>query len=226
MKINVLGKGFVELIDSMPRENMDLRVVECARTSFDGELYGDERDYKLLKYLIDHKELAPLEHCKMTIRVKAPLFVARQWMRYRANAYSEMSLRYTEAQEDEYYVPFQWRLQSKSNKQGSSDEQLLDTDALMLYGIYYDAIETAFDGYKSALAFGVAREQARLLLPAFALYTTFVYTTGLRNVLHFLTERLDSHAQWEMQQYAKAVLQIVRTLAPKTIEYSGLFEGV
>lgn len=228
MKIEVLDKGFVELIDSMPKENMDLRVVQCARTSFNGTIYNDERDYKLLKYLIEHKHLSPLEHCKFTFRIKAPIVVLRQWMRYRTGVFSEISYRYIEVDDDDFYIPSQWRFQSESNKQGSSDK-ILPTDEWehkLLLGFLKDMIDFGYTSYKRALEIGVAREQARLFLPAFALYTTVIWTVDLRNLLHFLNERLAENAQWEIRQYAKAIFEIARHLAPKTIEYSGLLERV
>lgn len=228
MQIKVLDKGFVELIDSVPRENMDLRVVQCARTSFDGTIYNDNRDYKLLKYLIDNRHLSPLEHCKFTFRVKAPIMVMRQWLRYRAGVFSEVSYRYVDANDDDFYVPSEWRFQSENNKQGSSDE-ILPVNGWkhkLLMGFLKDIIDLGYTSYKEALKIGIAREQARLMLPAFALYTTVVWTVDLRNLLHFLDERLAKNAQSEIRQYAGAVLEIAKTLAPKTIEYSGLLERI
>lgn len=86
-------------------------------------------------------------------------------------------------------------------------------------------IDFGYTSYKRALEIGVAREQARLFLPAFALYTTVIWTVDLRNLLHFLNERLAKNAQSEIRQYAKAVFEIASYLAPKTIEYSGFLES-
>lgn len=215
---DVLDKGFVELIDTLPSENMDLRIVQAARVSFNGELYGDDRDYRLLRYLIRNKEFGPLEHCKFSFRVKAPIMVARQWFRYRSASYSEQSLRYTEALEDDFYIPSIWRTQSKTNKQGS-DGVLEEIENIEVSTMYDMNLTECYKAYKFALDSDVAREQARLFLPAFALYTTFLVTHDLRNLLHFIDERVDEHAQFEIRQYALAIKEIASQVAPKTMEY-------
>lgn len=220
--IEVLGNGYVELIDHMPQQNMDLRVVQTARTSFDRVNFGDDRDYKLLKYLIEHKHLSPFESCTFQFKIRCDMATARQWFRYRTGKYSEISRRYTEVGDDEFYIPNVFRTQSINNKQGS-DGVLSEFNSQSAIQFYKHAVYKAKGAYKKLLELGVAREQARYVLPM-AQMTTFVWTIDARNLIWgFLRERTDSHAQFEIRQYANAVLEIVKELMPKTIEYSGLF---
>lgn len=221
MHIKVLDKGFVTLVDHMPRENMDMYVVQCARVSYLGHTKGYEKDMALLKYLLDNKHLAPFEHVQMTFRVRCPLFVRDQWVRHRTASYSIASFRYTEVDETEFYEPEQWRLQANKNKQ-SSDGLLEDYEWASRY--YRNSVDVAVKTYQYLLSQGVAREQARIVLPA-SMYTTMIVTMDLRNLVWgFLVQRIHPHAQAEIRQYALAILDIVKELAPKTIEYSGLFE--
>jgi len=210
----VLDKGFVSLQSVM---GDDLAVVNAARSSFLGDTKGAEKDKNLIGYLMRNEHWSPFQMVEFKWRVKLPIMVARQWMRHDWD-FNEQSFRYTEAQEDEFYMPEVWRIQSTSNKQGSSGEVLnaLDQRYLdeRLQTMYYMGVQY----YKEALRMGVAREEARLFLPAFGLYTTVIAKTNLRNLMFFLKQRLDSHAQWEIQQYARALYVDFCELLPWTAE--------
>lgn len=210
----VLDHGTVQLLDMMPRTDMDMEPVRAARISFGEETKGEEADKKLLKYLIKHKHTSTLEHIVFKFRIDAPVVVWWQWVRHRLVSYNFQSGRYTEMA-DKFYIPSEneWRLQSKSNKQGSdgvipSDEGRYLTDTLIF------GMRRAVQLYEQALEMGVAKEQARLFLPAWCLYYPAYVTTNARSLINFLELRLDSHAQWEIRQYAATVAEICRIYMP------------
>src|SRR6056297_1566772 len=116
-KIEVLDKGFVQLVDHM---GDDRSAVKAARVSYGKELSTDERDKKLINYLLKHGHYSPFEHISCTFHVKAPIFVVRQWFRHRVGmSPNEISRRYTSKQADEFYIPNHIRIQDTKNKQGS-----------------------------------------------------------------------------------------------------------
>lgn len=219
----VLDRGYVELQDMMPHPATNIRpdtaVVSAARVSFMGESKGEDKDRKLLHYLMQHAHTSPFEMVEYKFRVCAPVLVYWQWIRHRTFAYQSVnsqSGRYTEFEEGDFYTPTVWRRQSASNKQGS-EGALEDgasatlTDELLTY--YAEGYRL----YEKALAEGVAREQARVFLPGFAVYYTWVVKVDLWNLLRFLVLRLDRHAQYEIRQYAKAIwFSFLKPTAPWT----------
>jgi len=210
LKIQVLDRGFVELQDMM---GDDLAIVNAARVSYLGESKGAEQDKKLLFYLMEHKHSSPFEQVEFKFLVKLPIFVARQWMRHRTWSYNEQSRRYTD-DTPQCYFPTAWRKQSTNNKQGSDGEV---NEVGFLDGRYLKAVDLALDTYEKMLEMGVAKEQARIVLPH-SLYTTFVAKVDAHNLMHFLTLRLDPHAQWEIRQYAEALYEIMKEKLPWTTE--------
>lgn len=227
MKINVLDQtGHVTL-----RENMgsDLTVVNAARVSYDKRKEEfDSKDRRLLHYLIKNKHTSPLRHATIQFEVYAPLFVARQWWKHAIGssyetltAWNESSRRYV-TEEPEFYTPdsVQWRLAPDSKKQGSG-ELVKDDDerlAIRTSGELLDHVVNSMFLYSQAMSEGIAPEQARLFLPAYAMYVRFMWTTSLQSALHFLDLRLDDNAQWEMREYAKAVAEIVQKQYPETFK--------
>lgn len=223
----VLDKGYVQLLDFMPHPltgvSGDLAIVNAARVSFLGESKGDERDKKLLFYLMEHKHGSPFEMAVFKIRIKAPLMVMHHWVRYRLQSLNAQSGRYTEAKEDEFYIPTVWRKQSTNNKQASDGEiEAIDGSWLS------DALETQFNEgyswYQRALEMGVAREQARLFLPAFAQYSTWVVAINARSLMNVFEQRLSADAQMETRAYAEVIYHnIFRPLLPWTSEAFEMF---
>lgn len=197
----VLDKGFVELQDLMGN---DLAIVNAARVSFLGESKGDEADKKLLHYLMKHAHTSPLEQAEFKFRIKAPVVVWWQLVRHRMASINMQSGRYTEFDEDDFYIPTEWRKQAASNKQASdglvsADYQSGLTSALSNH------IDNSYALYFYALQIGVAREQARLFLPAWCSYYTGVWKIDAHNLLHFLKLRMAQEAQYEIRQYAVAI---------------------
>ncbi|MCV6637422.1 FAD-dependent thymidylate synthase [Candidatus Albibeggiatoa sp. nov. NOAA] len=201
INIPLLDKGYVELQDFM---GDDLSIVNAARVSFLGESKGDIKDKKLLNYLLRHAHTSPFEMVEFKLRVKCPLFVARQWMRHRVWSYNEVSRRYT-SEELDFYIPETWRLQSTDNKQCSSGDAEQQMQAQFTQQMQQH-VEQALDTYNKMIDAGIAREQARMVLPQ-NMYTTFVGKVDGHNLMHFMKLRMDEHAQYEIRVYADAIYE-------------------
>lgn len=208
-EIKVLDKGFVRLVEHM---GGDLAIVQSARVSYAGESKGEERDRKLLTYLLKHQHMTPFEHAVFKFHVKCPIFVARQWFRHRIASYNEVSYRYTETP-DEFYIPEAWRAQDRKNKQGSTAAPQLDHARLT--ESFRGSVEQAYRTYQDLLAAGVAREMARMVLPV-NIYTEFYWTINARSLMNFIDLRADVHAQAEIQRYAEALALLFAGLCPWT----------
>lgn len=198
----------------------DLSVVRAARVSYGNDTKSEDQDRKLLKYLLVNRHTSPFEHVMFTFRVEAPIFVARQWMRHRTWSFNEVSYRYTEAPEEVWH-PEVWRGQSTDNKQMSRGTLSGDT-ALDANDVYEIALTQARWAYSDLLQLGIAREQARAVLPV-ATMTSFYGTVDLHNLLHFLDLRLHPHAQPEIREYAEAIVDLIRPIVPWTLE---IWEGL
>lgn len=218
--IPVLDHGFVRYVDHM---GDDKRVVEAARISYKSPSKGEEQDKKLLAYLWKNKHTSPFEMVKLTLNIKMPIFVMRQYVRHRMQNLNEVSARYTELP-NEFYIPKSWRPQDAKNKQGSTDvgewNPVIDcrlrstrtaTDRLEHH------CEMSYDLYKDLLEAGIAREMARMVLPI-NIYTEIYACWDLKNLFHFISLREDTHAQAEIQVFGKAIKEICKELFPWTVE--------
>lgn len=217
----LLDKGSLQLIDVMPHPNTgvsaDMAVVNAARVSFMGESKGEEADRKLLRYLIRNRHTSPFEQVVLKFRIRAPLVTWWQWVRHRTWSFNFQSGRYTEFEDDDFYVPRDWRRQSASNKQ-ASDGLLPESDARELSYMLDAHCARGYQLYEEALKSGVSREMARLFLPAFGVYYTAVATIDAHNLLGFLRLRDHEHAQHEIRVYAQAIREIMRDVMPWTME--------
>jgi thymidylate synthase (FAD) len=207
--VRVLDKGFVRLVEMM---GGDRGALDAARVCYASRSKGEAKDRGLISYLLRHSHLTPFEHAVFKFHVAAPIFVARQWFRHRFAAYNEMSLRYTEVK-DEFYIPREWRGQDTADKQGSAVSPDLDHAALSAK--LSEVVNFSLKAYQELLAAGAAREMARLALPV-NLYTQFYWTVNCRSLMNFICLRADSHAQWEMQQYALALAGFFKRRMPWT----------
>lgn len=210
--IPVLDHGYVRYVDHM---GSDLRIVEAARISYASPSKGEEADKKLLKYLYANKHTSPFEMAKITINIKLPIFVMRQYVRHRIQNLNEVSARYTELP-NEFYIPTKWRKQDTKNKQGSVDWDGCNYHENLSTALKQQCAK-AYDVYQDLLFHGVAREMARMVLPV-NIYTEIYSCWDLKNLLHFITLREDSHAQAEIQEYGKAIKTILMALFPWTME--------
>lgn len=227
----VLDKGYVRLINVM---GSDIDVVNAARASFQKEIDTlSEQDINLIDFLIREKHDAVLRHCTITLEVYAPLMVARQWYKHAVastyledqNGWNESSRRYI-TEDEEFYIPqpTQWRGAPKNKKQGSNGT--VDNSIGAMYTQRLRKItEEQLQLYKQALEDGIAPEQARLLLPAYGMYIRWRWTVSLNALCHFLTLRKDIHAQWEIQQYAYAIEEIMDECFPYTMKSWRKYRG-
>ncbi len=218
--------GFVEYVEHM---GSDLTVVNSARVSFGKHKEAlDEKDKKLIKYLIKHKHTSTLEHNTVTFRFKVPLYVRSQHMRHRTWSYNEISRRYTDIN-IQFYEPKTFRTQHKSNRQASNCEELIDpkishSHPEMSTSVFTSASQliknhhaTSLELFDKLIESGVCREQARGVLPQ-NLYTEYYGTVNLNNLLKFIELRTHMGSQWEIQKLAKACLNIIEYLWPVTIQ--------
>jgi thymidylate synthase (FAD) len=223
--INVLDHGFVRYVDHL---GSDERIVEAARISYKSPSKGEEQDKKLLKYLYKNLHTSPFEQCSITFNIKLPIFIMRQMVRHRTARLNEMSARYTELP-SEFYIPEKWRIQDTKNKQGSIEKEEYSEPQLVVpkkdghmgeNGVtkyFEEHCEYSYELYQSMIEAGIAREMARMVLPV-NIYTEIYWNMDLKNLIHFIRLRDDSHAQWEIQQYGKAIKEITKELFPWTIE--------
>ncbi len=222
--IQVLDKGFVEIIDYL---GSDLTVVNSARVSFGKRKtkYEDE-DRKLVRFLAKNKHYSPFRHIVVQFHVKAPEFVMRQWYKHvvgietsnssmtKDHAWNEISGRYVPIKD--FYTPEKWRQQSVSNKQGSADNlpPKLNVECANIFDDFMDEVKEV---YEKLLKKGVAKEQARIILPLNQ-YTEVYWTASFQAIMNFIELRDEKTAQWEIQQYAKAIKKLISKIYPETIE--------
>ena len=210
-KIPVLDDGFVCLVDVM---GDDQAVVQAARVSYGEGTKKVSDDRGLIRYLMRHRHSTPFEMVEIKFLCRVPMDSWRQWIRHRTANVNEYSTRYSLAIDAAQRTPpDQWRSQAESNRQGSGD--LLPVEiGRELSASEAELLDRARGLYEERIAKGVAREQARKDLPL-STYTEAYWKVDLHNLLHFLSLRMDTHAQWEIREYATAMgEQIIRPLFP------------
>lgn len=229
MKIDVLDKGYIRLVDTM---GSDLSIANAARVSYDKEsklrIDGSLTiaDQKLIEFLWREKHTSPFRHSALTFEVYAPLMVARQWWKYAVasthiddqNGWNESSRRYI-TENEEFYIPAsnEWRSKPENSKQGSGPV-VEDNVGLGMYVKLTNYIDQGVKFYEDAINIGIAPEQARLFLPAYGMYVRWRWTVSLQGVLTFLEQRLEHDAQVEIQEYAKAVRDLTKQSFPYTFK--------
>lgn len=245
LKADVLDKGYVQLarISANIKENDgqlslsltdDAFIANDARVSVGREVESvGPKEEKLIAFLEREGHSAPFRGAVMTFRIKAPLFVARQWFKYAVGSdhdesiavrdpffsWSEESRRYVES-EPEFYIPEVWRSAPEKRMQGSG-EPLGELHGQYLSGLLMGFTDRGKQLYESTMSQGACAEQARLFLPAYAMYTTWMWTCSVQGCQHFLRQRLAHGAQEEIRQYADAVLAIARQFYPLAMKEFG-----
>lgn len=214
-EIKLLDHGHIRLVDHM---GSDLSVVRSARVSYDAEWRAGEdegKDAKLINYLMKNRHTSPFESVSFTFEVKAPIFVFRQWHRHRTWSFNEISARYAELPE-EFYVPAVDKIttQSVNNKQQRTDEQL--SQAAWCADMIDKTCTDAFSAYRGLIEQGCPRELARGVLPVNT-YSKMFASIDLHNLLGFIRLRDHAHAQYEIQVYAQAMLELVRPIVPVSV---------
>ena len=184
-----------------------------------------EGDQKLIKFLASNGHWSPFSHPQLMFEIRAPLMVINQWRKHRigmaytdedevahdAEGHNEASLRYIEP--NDFYIPTEWRSAPENKKQGSAAPVNASVAAVST-AILDEYTQELFTAYNVLLSHNIAPEQARLVLPAYAIYTTMYWTTSLFGVTRFLNLRTAEDAQFEIRQYANTIEPIVRELFP------------
>jgi thymidylate synthase (FAD) len=197
--IPVLDHGFVRVIDYM---GDDAAVVQAARVSYGRGTRAANEDRGLIRYLMRHRHTTPFEMCEIKYHVKLPIFVARQWIRHRTANVNEYSARYSVLE----------------GAEAAEVLALLREDAARNYDHYLAMLnEDEAGARRDESRRGLARELARMNL-TLNTYTQWYWKIDLHNLLHFLSLRADSHAQYEIRAYAEAMLTTVAAWVPMTFE--------
>ncbi len=210
----VLTHGFVALVDYMGN---DAAIVQAARVSYGQGTKSVRDDRGLIRYLMRHRHTTPFEMVEFKFLVRLPIFVARQWIRHRTASVNEYSARYSIVP-DEFELPpvEEIRYQSQQNRQGRGGP--LPVAAADRFRDDLERVsKEAYSAYQSALEAGVARETARLVLPV-AYYTQWYWKINLWNLFHFLSLRLDPHAQEEIRLYAAEIAKLAQVVCPVAFE--------
>lgn len=226
-EIKVLDHGFVALVDAMPRlvpqgHTADQAIVQAARVSYGHGTKKVSEDRGLIRYLLRHRHTTPFEMVEFKFHISMPIFIARQWIRHRTANVNEYSGRYS-VMPDKFYRPSidAVRKQSSANRQGG--EQTFsagNTDEVATAEAFVQFLadsEKLYERYIGLTEKGVSRELARIGLPV-SLYTQWYWKIDLHNLLHFLSLRMDSHAQEEIQQYSRAMYDLIQPIVPVTME--------
>lgn len=201
--MKVLNHGYIEIKDYMPKnDNVIQYITNIARISYG---YFNEMEYDKAKELVNkmlfNGHSSPFEKVILLFEVKCPLFISKQWMRHRTGSYNEISGRYTEMK-PEFYIPSEERFNQFTDT---------TTDYNSFVSKMTTACEISYNQYLDMVRNNVPKEVARSILP-YGMYTTFYFKMDLHNLFHFLKLRLDKHAQYEIREYAKAIIQIISDL--------------
>lgn len=207
-----LGDG-ISKVELIRVSGSDLDVVNAARVSYGKvAMHITPRDEQLINYLMEHDHTSPFEHNQFSFRIKAPIFVIRQWMRHRMNSYNEISYRYVKSAL-EFYVPTIWRDQDHKNRQGSVG----GAEHPEYTHLFNEALQKITEIYENLLSKDVCREQARGILPL-CTYSEFIFTTNLHSLMHFIRLRTHPGAQWEIRVYAQAMLDMAEVYFPASLK--------
>jgi thymidylate synthase (FAD) len=213
----------VELLDSM---GSDLEVVNAARVSFKKQssfeydkddpfnLYLNNKDINLIKYLANNNHHTPFGHCFLSFRIKAPIFIARQLAKHQIGlCWNEVSRRYVD-DEPEFYLPQSWRYRGENIKQGSSDF-IINEEIFCSDKISKDLCQNALNTYSYLIKIGVCPEQARMILPQ-NMMTEWIWSGSLLAFLRVCKLRLDPHTQKETTLVAKEIIKYIKEHFPES----------
>lgn len=205
----------VELLETF---GSDLMVCTAARVSYNKEAsnYTEEQNAKLIKYLVDHKHTSVFRHPQLQFRITCPIYVSRQLEKHQVGmSLNSISGRYVDFS-DTYTTIKEWRKQSKSSKQGSEG---VITNQKQCSKIELEIIEHCKYAYEKLLDLGVAKEQARTILPL-NLNTTFIWTGSLLSFIHLFNLRLKPEAQFETREVVEEMLNCIKNIPENPFKYS------
>jgi thymidylate synthase (FAD) len=220
-EVKVHDHGLVALLDVMPRfapagKTADFAIVQAARVSYGAGTKHVNEDRGLIRYLARHRHSTPYEMVEFKFHHVMPIFVARQWIRHRTANVNEYSARYSVVQ-DRFYHPSieNIRKQSSTNRQGGDEP--IDALTAQQFLDHLSAVEKQYEDYERLMEKGVTRELARIALPV-SVYTEWYWKCDLHNIFHFLSLRMDPHAQQEIRDYANAMFALLQPIVPIAAE--------
>jgi thymidylate synthase (FAD) len=220
-EIKVHDHGLVALVDVMPRlvphgKTADFAIVQAARVSYGQGTKQVNEDRGLIRYLARHRHTTPFEMVEFKFHHCMPIFIARQWIRHRTANVNEYSARYSVVK-DRFYrpTPEHVRMQGTSNRQGGTEPA--DPITAQEFLDYLERAEQMYKEYEKLIEKGVTRELARIALPV-SVYTEWYWKIDLHNLMHFLSLRMDAHAQQEIRDYATAMYELVKPIVPIAAE--------
>lgn len=212
----------VQLLESMPAEDLESAIVKAARISFAQSTKTKDQDEKLIRYLYRNKHTSPFEMVRFKFLISCPIFVARQILRHRTANVNEFSQRYAEVgteDEDYFYRPSQTadgiRMVHSTNKQSSVQKEVSDEIKQKFINIE-QKLDSLYLDYKELVSLGVAKECARFCLPV-STYTQFIFCLDLHNLIKFLRLRMDVHTQLETRKVANQIFELIKDKVPVTI---------
>jgi thymidylate synthase (FAD) len=209
-QINIPDMGYITVRNYM---GTDQDIVDAARISYGEGTKHVSNNKSLIRYLMRNDHTSPFEMCELVLEIFCPMDLWRQQVRHRTASINEYSTRYSEAIDKKQTTDSRkWRKQSTNNKQGSGE--YLEENVGKILTLNEKCLHQTIDKvYKKRLELGVAREQARKDLPL-SNYTKAIWKIDLHNLLHFLSLRMDSHAQLEIREYANIIGNIVSKWVP------------
>lgn len=220
-EVRVHEHGLIALVDVMPRlapvgKTADFAIVQAARVSYGQGTRQIHEDRGLIRYLARHRHTTPFEMVEFKFHCVMPIFVARQWIRHRTANVNEYSGRYSVVK-DRFYrpTPDYIRRQSAVNRQGGSE--VMDDATASEFLEWLARVEAEYQQYQKLVDKGLARELARIALPV-SVYTEWYWKCDLHNIFHFLSLRMDQHAQAEIRDYAFAMFALIRPIVPIAAE--------
>jgi len=215
--MNNLDKSYENKVELLSHFGDDLMIVNVARVSYGKQVsFFDEKDIKLLNYLVNHKHTSPFRHPQLQFRISCPIYVERQLFKHQVGlSANSISGRYVDFS-DTYSTIQEWRKQSKSSKQGS--EGLVDNQNECQI-IENSIIETCKNAYKQLVDLGVSKEQARTILPL-NLNTSFIWTGSLLAFIHLFNLRIKPDAQQETREIAQKMLDLIKNIEGNPFEYT------
>jgi thymidylate synthase (FAD) len=220
-EVKVHDHGMVALLDVMPRfapvgKTADFAIVQAARVSYGAGTKQVNEDRGLIRYLARHRHTTPFEMVEFKFHHVMPIFIARQWIRHRTANVNEYSARYSVVK-DRFYHPSieNVRKQSANNRQGG--EEPIDPATAQEFLDHLDRVEADYTTYEKLMDKGVSRELARIALPV-SVYTEWYWKCDLHNIFHFLSLRMDAHAQQEIRDYANAMFALIQPIVPIAAE--------
>lgn len=199
-------------------ENVQDMIAYCARVSNPSNQFNNETAEKLIKYLIKHKHWSPLEMASATMEIETTRDIARQILRHRSFSFQEFSQRYADPTDDLSFELREARLQDTKNRQNSIENEDSNLEANWVKK-QQDVIETAIDAYKWAIENGIAKEQARAVLPEGNTRSRMYMNGTLRSFVHYIELRCANGTQKEHIEIARAVAEALSSIFPMVKDY-------